>query len=81
VAYPISQGKAINFAAFHVRSNLENTPYEGPWTSCVDKDEFLNATSQWEPEVQALLSVGFPTQFAALLTLAVSPKSFSVLAS
>ena len=60
VAYPLSQGKLVNVAAFHARHELENTPYDGPWISSAGKQEFLTTTSQWEPEVQALLSVGVP---------------------
>jgi hypothetical protein len=42
---------------FDVRPELENTPFEGPWVSCVEKEEFTRSTSSWEPDVQALLDV------------------------
>ncbi|KAJ7923468.1 hypothetical protein B0H13DRAFT_1979915 [Mycena leptocephala] len=34
IAYPISQGKMINFVAFSCRHDLENTKFDGPW--CVE---------------------------------------------
>jgi hypothetical protein len=82
VAYPLLQGKVVNFAAFHARHELENTPYDGPWISSADKEEFLVTTSQWEPEVQSLLSVGETVpffEFATFFDTYLSKKtSFSV---
>ncbi|KAG5638592.1 hypothetical protein H0H81_011678 [Sphagnurus paluster] len=57
IAYPVSRGKLINFAAFSSRPELENTIFDGPWVSTVDKEEFSSLFSAWEPDVQDLISV------------------------
>ncbi|KAJ7065673.1 hypothetical protein C8F01DRAFT_1126365 [Mycena amicta] len=55
IAYPISQGKMINFVAFTCRHDLENTRFDGPWVAPGDKSQFAGLFANWEPEVQALL--------------------------
>ncbi|KAL0565839.1 hypothetical protein V5O48_016176 [Marasmius crinis-equi] len=50
LAYPISQGKLINFVAFTCRHDLENTKFNGPWVSVTDKSYFASHFSHWEPE-------------------------------
>ncbi|KAJ7923437.1 hypothetical protein B0H13DRAFT_1979817 [Mycena leptocephala] len=55
IAYPISQGKMINFVAFSCRHDLENTKFDGPWVGPGDKSHFAGIFAHWEPEVQALL--------------------------
>ncbi|KAJ7115024.1 hypothetical protein C8R44DRAFT_676103 [Mycena epipterygia] len=55
IAYPISNGKTINFVAFSCRHDLENTPFEGPWVGPGDKSRFAGIFAHWEPDVQALL--------------------------
>lgn len=57
MAYPISKGKTINFVAFTLRHDLENTRYDGPWVGPGDKAQFAALFADWEPEVQALLHV------------------------
>ncbi|KAJ7736563.1 hypothetical protein DFH07DRAFT_99322 [Mycena maculata] len=65
IAYPISQGKMINFVAFDCRHDLENTPFNGPWVGPGDKSHFAQIFAHWEPEVQALLHcVEKPLQWA-----------------
>jgi salicylate hydroxylase len=58
IAYPISRGTIVNFAAFRLQQNLENTKHDGPWVSFCEKSEFMNIFRGWEPEVQTLLDVG-----------------------
>lgn len=55
IAYPICQGKVINFVAFTSRHDLENSKFNGPWSCLCDKSEFVSVFRGWEPEVQALL--------------------------
>ena len=57
LVYPIAQGKIINVAGFHTRPDYENTAFHGPWIRKTEKDELLDAYSQWEPEVRMLLEV------------------------
>ncbi|KAF8888107.1 salicylate hydroxylase [Infundibulicybe gibba] len=56
IAYPISHGKMINFVAFLSRHNLENTKFNGPWVSTVEKSDFVHLFANWEPEVQELMA-------------------------
>jgi salicylate hydroxylase len=56
MAYPIRHGTLINLVAFHTRHDLENTAFNGPWVSDCDKEEMVSRFSQWEPEVEVLLS-------------------------
>jgi salicylate hydroxylase len=62
LAYPISQGKLINFVAFHMRHDLENTPFQGNPVSIADPEEFASPFSHWEPEARILLTVRVPFQ-------------------
>ncbi|KAJ7625713.1 hypothetical protein FB45DRAFT_922131 [Roridomyces roridus] len=55
IAYPISQGKMVNFVAFTCRNDLENTRFNGPWVGPSDKSQFIQTFAHWEPEVQALM--------------------------
>ncbi|KAF7292584.1 hypothetical protein MIND_01155900 [Mycena indigotica] len=55
MAYPISQGKMVNFAAFTMRHDLENTKYDAPWMGPADKSHFAGLFADWEPDVQALV--------------------------
>ncbi|KAG5644252.1 hypothetical protein DXG03_008790 [Asterophora parasitica] len=67
IAYPISHGKHINFVAFIAQPDLEDTPFDGPWVSATDSDEFGGLFSHWEPEVQDLIanqSVDRPLRWA-----------------
>ncbi|THU98077.1 salicylate hydroxylase [Dendrothele bispora CBS 962.96] len=65
IAYPISRGKMINFVAFDMRHDLENTRFNGPWVCASDKSKFASRFSGWEPEVQTLLDcVENPLQWA-----------------
>ncbi len=57
IAYPISRGKMINFVAFTMRHDLENTAYDGPWMVPADVSSFAGAFQHWEPEVQMLIKV------------------------
>jgi salicylate hydroxylase len=56
VAYPIANGKMVNAAAFMCRHDLEGAPYGDQWVTTVEKDEFVDQFSHWEPEVQSLIS-------------------------
>jgi salicylate hydroxylase len=60
LAYSISQGKLINFVAFHTRHDLENTPLQGNPASIADLEEFISLFSHWEPEARILLTVRVP---------------------
>uniref|UniRef100_A0A0W0FYG3 FAD-binding domain-containing protein n=1 Tax=Moniliophthora roreri TaxID=221103 RepID=A0A0W0FYG3_MONRR len=65
IAYPISQGKLVNFVAFTSRHDLENTKYNGPWVSSSDKSQFSSHFLHWEPQVRALIDcVDRPLQWA-----------------
>ncbi|KII86083.1 hypothetical protein PLICRDRAFT_165768 [Plicaturopsis crispa FD-325 SS-3] len=55
VAYPISQGAAINIAAFRTQHDLKDTTFAGPWVTDVSGDEFQACYPGWEWEVQQLL--------------------------
>lgn len=54
----MAHGKMINLVAFTSRHELEGTKFTGPWVCPTEKEEFLAAFRDWEPEVQALLDVG-----------------------
>ncbi|KAG5638588.1 hypothetical protein H0H81_011674 [Sphagnurus paluster] len=56
IAYPISRGKFINFAAFTTQPDLEDTVFDGPWFSPVEKEAFTGLFTSWETEVQQLIS-------------------------
>ncbi|KAF7770266.1 hypothetical protein Agabi119p4_6240 [Agaricus bisporus var. burnettii] len=56
VAYPISGGKMINFAAFVARHEKENTKFDGPWFAPAEKEELAKHFRGWEPEVQMLVN-------------------------
>ncbi|KAJ7289283.1 hypothetical protein C8J57DRAFT_428970 [Mycena rebaudengoi] len=65
IAYPISKGTMINFVAFSVRADLENTTFGGPWVGPGDTSQFAGIFAHWEPEVQMLLQcVDRPLQWA-----------------
>lgn len=56
----------INFVAFVSKHELENTEYDGPWMSIInrgaDPEAFKNAFSAfegWEEDVQAMIDVSF----------------------
>ena len=69
IAYPISQGKLVNFVAFTCRHDLEYTKFNGPWVSVAEKSQFAGYFSNWEPEVQAMLDVGiFSSSFRPFRT-------------
>ncbi|KAE9402060.1 FAD/NAD(P)-binding domain-containing protein [Gymnopus androsaceus JB14] len=62
LAYRISEGRMINFVAFVSKHELENTEYDGPWMSIInrgaDPEAFKNAFSAfegWEEDVQAMI--------------------------
>ncbi|KAJ4483267.1 hypothetical protein J3R30DRAFT_3655635 [Lentinula aciculospora] len=65
IAYPISQGRLVNFAAFNARYDLENPKYQGSWTSTTSKDELKHLFVGWEPDVLALIDcAGDPLKWA-----------------
>ncbi|KAJ6614102.1 hypothetical protein B0H10DRAFT_175574 [Mycena sp. CBHHK59/15] len=65
IAYPIMHGKMINFVAFSIRTDLEGTPFDGPWMGPGNTAQFAGIFAHWEPEVQALLHcVEKPLQWA-----------------
>ena len=57
VVYPIQHGKMINLVAYTAQHDLENTTFDGPWSSVIDKSVFASYFASWEPEVQALIDV------------------------
>ncbi|KAG6844819.1 hypothetical protein H0H87_003386 [Tephrocybe sp. NHM501043] len=56
IAYPIAQGKFVNFVAFTARHDLENSTFKGNWMTKTNRAEFSGLFTDWEPEVQALIS-------------------------
>ncbi|KAJ3801024.1 hypothetical protein GGU11DRAFT_741946 [Lentinula aff. detonsa] len=65
IAYPIAQGRLVNFAAFNARYDVENPKFEGPWTSTAPKDELKDLFAGWEPSVLALVEcTGDPLKWA-----------------
>ncbi|KJA23632.1 hypothetical protein HYPSUDRAFT_215178 [Hypholoma sublateritium FD-334 SS-4] len=55
IAYPIANGRMVNFVAFKSQHHLEHSKYHEAWVCPTDKTEFLGMFRDWEPEVQALL--------------------------
>jgi len=55
IAYPISRGTMINFVAFKIQHDLENSKYNGAWVSFSEKSELIKIFRGWESEVQALV--------------------------
>ncbi len=54
----MAHGRFINFAAFKAQYDLEQTSFDGPWSSNSRKDELVGLFDDWEPEVRALIEVG-----------------------
>ena len=59
VIYPVSRGKTVNLALFHLQPELQDMPYPGPWSEEVDEAELFNITrfESWEPDVTRWLKV------------------------
>jgi hypothetical protein len=57
IAYPISRSTMVNFVAFKLQHDLENSKYNGAWVCFSEKSELINIFRGWEPEVQALVDV------------------------
>jgi salicylate hydroxylase len=55
VVYPIANGKLINVASFHEKTELAGTPFPGPWVTNVDKAELVAAHEGWEQELHAII--------------------------
>ncbi|KDQ26320.1 hypothetical protein PLEOSDRAFT_1077335 [Pleurotus ostreatus PC15] len=55
IAYPLAQNKLINFGAFVMRHDLENTEYDGPWVEKSSKDDILGRFAAWEQEAKDLI--------------------------
>ena len=56
-AYPIAQGKWVNFGGFVTKPEAWGTPWDGPWASECDAEEFTAHFSGWEDEIVELLKV------------------------
>jgi salicylate hydroxylase len=57
MAYPISRGRFINFAAFEIRPHEEGTHFGGPWVADVDPSYVSSLFRGWEKEVCELIQV------------------------
>ncbi|KAI0290583.1 salicylate hydroxylase [Russula brevipes] len=55
MAYPISRGRFINFAAFEIRPHEEGTHFGGPWVADVDPSYVSSLFRGWEKEVCELI--------------------------
>jgi salicylate hydroxylase len=56
VAYPVSQGKFVNVAAFDTKRELEGTPFpHEKWVSDVPTSEGVEAYDTFEPEAKVLM--------------------------
>jgi salicylate hydroxylase len=57
VAYPISRGRFINFAAFEFDPHLEGTHFDGPWETDQDPSYVQGLFRGWEKEVNEIIQV------------------------
>ncbi|KIK64011.1 hypothetical protein GYMLUDRAFT_71464 [Collybiopsis luxurians FD-317 M1] len=67
IVYPVSKGHMVNLVVFHSQPELQDMPYQGPWSKEVDETELFNITQfeNWEPEVRNWLKyVRRPTLWA-----------------
>ncbi|KAI0057397.1 salicylate hydroxylase [Artomyces pyxidatus] len=55
MAYPVSKGRFVNFAAFDVDPSQEETFYTDPWVSDADQQEIVRIFSGWELEVRQMV--------------------------
>ncbi|KAL4259536.1 FAD/NAD(P)-binding domain superfamily protein [Pleurotus pulmonarius] len=55
IAYPMAQNTLINFGAFVMRHDLEDTEYAGPWVEKATKDDISAHFAAWRQEVQDLI--------------------------
>ena len=61
MAYPISQGRALNIAAVVHTQEEEGKVYPGPLMSEVGAKEVTRYYSGWEPDVQLIMKVSINT--------------------
>ncbi|KAG6831350.1 hypothetical protein H0H87_005495 [Tephrocybe sp. NHM501043] len=65
ITYPIAKGTLVNVVASHTNDGLAGTRFEEPWIEDVDKTEFLDSLSQWEPSfVKIIQSIDKVTRWA-----------------
>lgn len=57
VAYPINEGKLVNFLGFYTVPGREGTEYEGPSVIDASCNELVKLFEDWEPEAKILSSV------------------------
>ena len=57
MAYPISRGRFVNFAAFEFRPHEEGTHFGGPWVADVDPSYVQGLFRGWEKEVGEIIQV------------------------
>lgn len=68
VAYPINQGKLINYVGFYTVPGREGTEYEGPSVTDATPDELVKLFEEWEPEASILTSVRILLHFNNFLS-------------
>ncbi|KIP05116.1 hypothetical protein PHLGIDRAFT_108689 [Phlebiopsis gigantea 11061_1 CR5-6] len=56
-AYPIAQGKWVNFGGFVTKPEACGTPWDKPWAAECDAHELIEHFSGWEPEVAEILEL------------------------
>jgi salicylate hydroxylase len=66
MAYPVSQGKLVNLAAFLADYKREGTSYDGEIIANVDSEDFVNDFDDFEPEVKQLVQVCVPVHVTKL---------------
>ena len=57
IAFPISRGRFVNFAAFEFHPYEEGTHFDGPWVADVNPSYVQGLFRGWEKEVSELVQV------------------------
>jgi salicylate hydroxylase len=58
ISYPVSQGRLLNLAIFHMDYAREGTIVPDPWVSEAEDTEVISLFKDWAPEAKHLISVG-----------------------
>ena len=65
MAYPISHGRLVNLVIFDVMVCEEGSYLPEPWVSEASPTQIQSMFTNWEPEVQQLVSVSLPSRLFA----------------
>lgn len=57
MAYPISKGRLVNFAAFELQADQEGIDLPGPWVGKASPEDVAKLFFGWEQEVLDLTKV------------------------